>query len=105
VRIRVQLIKYSRTVSNVNSLEIFNELTQLAVREYFIIVCRHESFTLHVQHYEHSPFWQADREIPRLLRNPKFHYRVHESPSLVSILIHVDPIYNLQRYLIFALIL
>ena len=37
-----------------------------------------------------SPFWAANgfavsQEIPRILRNPKFHYRTHKRPPHVSI--------------------
>jgi hypothetical protein len=50
-----------------------------------------------------SPPWEANnhsdtQEIPRLLWNPKVHYCVHNSTSLIPILSHVNQIYYFSPY-------
>jgi hypothetical protein len=53
---------------------------------------------------ELSPSWEAANcaaaeELPSILWNPKVHYYVHKSPSLVPLLNQMDPVQTIPSYL------
>jgi hypothetical protein len=54
-------------------------------------------FSIFSNSREQSPSWEANshsssHDIPRLIRNPKVHYRVYKSTSMISVLSQMNPI-------------
>jgi hypothetical protein len=69
-----------------------------------VLILSNSSFTDHTNLLtELSPSWEAAncaaiQELPILLRNPKFHHRVHKSPPLVPILSQFDPVHTIASH-------
>ena len=70
------------------------------VCDYWLRRLSHSLFVCLFTHsMEQSPSWEANRfsasqQIPRILWNPKVHYRIHKCPPPVPIPSQIDPIHT-----------
>ena len=85
-----------------NMLKLMIEMgTELILLEnnYRVFTFKYPETYLLTYSMQQSPSWEANRlsanqEIPRILQNPKVHYRIHKCPQPVSILSQLDPVHT-----------
>ena len=68
-----------------------------------LIIQQNRFKTLNTYSLQQSPSWEANQfsasqEIPRILWNPKVHYRIHKCPPPVPILSQFEPVHTPTSY-------
>jgi hypothetical protein len=98
------------------ALSICNDFCQHLNNHFYVLlvllVYGAQSTFLSIRTYcvEQSPSWEASRfaasqEIPRILWNPKVHYRIHKFPLPVCISIQLSPVHTPTSHFLSILIL
>ena len=52
------------------------------------------TYTMQHGHSSEAKQFSASQEIPRILQNPKIHYRIHKSPPPISIPSQINPVHG-----------
>ena len=98
---RLPAVDWTDAPADLNGLVRFGERRNLV----FAHVPSHFKSTTPTYSMEQSPSWETNRfspsqEIPRILWNPKVHYRFHKFSPRVSILSQIDPVHARTSHLL-----
>jgi hypothetical protein len=95
-------VKFWETRPNKNKLCVYKAM--FLRRILFFRTTKHHSL-MKLSAYLKAANFAASQELPSILWNSKFHYRIHKSPPLVPILNQINSINTLPSYLRSILIL